>query len=206
MKSLFPLSIAGRMNRRNFIQYTLTSIVPSSLVSCASSSGFSMFPKYLVTPEMMNGEITKHFPYNHEIYALGSLRAFSPTLSLLPSQNKVRLHSQISLSPSASMSGLINRFIPKHSTTVYDGIITLNSGLRYEGASRGIYLQEPTVHALQLHGVPSAFTRQVQVAVNAFLPDFIEKKPVHTLDHSLAAQTLKSITVREEGVALGFGL
>jgi len=42
--------------------------------------------------------------------------------------------------------------------------------------------------------------------LNSFGPQILDRYPVHTLEQSLATRVLKSMTVKENGIALGFGI
>jgi len=86
------------------------------------------------------------------------------------------------------------------------GNCVIACGLRYDKSTRGIYLKDPVLETLDMVDIPTYYTSQAQNLINTFGPKLLDKYPVHTLEKSLAARVLSSMTVKENGIALSFGL
>lgn len=197
------------MKRRDVIKsLSLLGAVPI-VKSCAPgvSLGSGLLPQYLISNQMILSELLPHFPYQQSFSGLGSLKAVSPTLSMAPDINKVRMGLGLEASIASQIGAITG--IPQLGALAgrtQRGDCQLACGLRYDPKTRGIYLKEPVLESLNLQDIPLAYTDQARSLLNDFGPQFLEKRPVHTLDASFATKMLRSMTVKPEGISLGFGL
>ena len=193
------------MTKRNFLKNIPLAAGSLALGACAGSP---FLPQYLISNDMILKELLPYFPFNQSINGIGSIGLTTPQVSFAPDINKVRLNMGLQLGLSNTFSQLTGINIPglTSGNTLQQGSCQVACGLRYDRDTRGIYLQDATVESLQLSQISDSYTGQARSLINALAPKVLDQYPVHTLEPSLATRFLGSMTVRDNGISLGFGL
>ncbi len=189
------------MTKREFIKHLSLATGGVALSSCAGSS---FLPSYLISNEMIISQLLPHFPFNKSLSGIGSIGLTSPSVSFAPDINKVRMNMGVQIGLGESLA-----LIPGLSSlanSLQKGTCQLACGLRYDRNTRGIYLKDPTIESLQLNGVGNNYSNRVTGLVNALAPSIFNQYAIHTLQPSIATTFLGSMTVKDNGIALGFGL
>ncbi len=196
------------MNRRDLLK-RLPFVAGAALVpSCAELGGLTngLIPQYLISNDMIMKELLPFFPFNRNYNGIGSVSLTQPKLSFAPDINKVRLGLGVEAGLTqglAQMTGISSLGSLAGKKT---GFAQVACGLRYDKESRGIFLQSPSVESLQLDNIPGHYTNTISSLINEIAPSILNKKPIHTLEPSLATRFLGSMKVQQNGIALGFGL
>lgn len=174
----------------------------------ASCAGIPILPQYIISNQMILKELLPHFPYNKSFAGIGSMSLTSPQISFVPDINKVRLNMGLGLGLSQQVSEITGINIPglTSGSTQQNGSCQVACGLRYDRNTRGIYLKDLAIESLQLSNIGNSYTSNARSLVNAFAPAILDKTPIHTLEPSIATKFLGSMTIQNNGIALGFGL
>ncbi len=85
------------------------------------------------------------------------------------------------------------------------GTCQLACGLRYDRETRGIYLKDPVLEKLEIEHFSQVLTDPFRQVVNMFGPGLLDKRPIHTLDPSLASRFFAGMVVKPTGISLKFG-
>ena len=194
------------MKRRDLLK-SIPMLTGSVVFSSCAGITSALIPNYLISSNMIISRLLPHFPYSQSAQGIGQVRLTNPAVSFAPDINKVRLNLGVEAGLSNTLSQLTGikalDSITKLSTK---GSCQIACGLRYQKETRGIYLQNPTVEKLQLSNIPAQYADQSKSLINTLAPHLFNQYPIHTLEASLATRFLGSMTVKSNGIALGFGI
>jgi len=201
------------MKRRDLLKkLPLAAAAPAlPLINSCATNGLSLgpglTPQYLINTQMILSKLLPFFPFKQNVSGLANLSLIQPTFAMAPDINKVRIGLGLTAAASQGLGALTGiPALDALSGRSTNGRAQVACGLRYDKATRGIYLKEPNIEQLDLANIPSQYTNSARGLLNTFGPQLLDKRPIHTLDSSLATSVLKSMTVQNNGIALGFGL
>lgn len=200
--------VNNMMTKRTFLKNLPVAAGSIALSACAGGPLGSLLPQYLISSNMITKELLPYFPFNQSFTGLGSISLTAPKIGFASDINKVRLNMGLGLGLSDNLSKITGLNIPGLTTgaSQHQGSCQIACGLRYDKSTRGIYLKDPVIEALQLGQISNGYTNQARSLVNALAPQVLDRYAIHTLESSIATRFLGSMTVKDNGIALGFGL
>ena len=198
------------MNRRKSLRqlsYLATPLLVSSCSQVANLGRLALQSNYLVDQTSLLSRLLPHFPFNQQYQGIGQVSLSQPSFAMVPDQNKIRL----GLTTQAGLANNIGQqtgldFLNALGGQSTSGTCQLACGIRYNPDDNGIYLKEPVLEELNLSGLASSYTNSARSLINLVGPQILDRYPIHTLKSSFATRALQSMTVRDNGLLLDFGL
>ncbi|KAB7771986.1 DUF1439 domain-containing protein [Xanthomonas maliensis] len=136
-----------------------------------------------------------HFPQTHD--ALGGLIALTvsdPKLSLPPG-DRLKMAFDLAVGSAGGAPAPL-------------GNVTLTSGLRYDTAKQGFYLDQPTIDDFRPVNAGARLDHSTRQLLNAWLADYARKEPIYRIDPKIAAVLgavqVQSVAVQDGRVAVTF--
>lgn len=151
----------------------LASIV--ALAGCASRIGTALFGNEFAfaTPELQQS-LERRFPRDYEaLGGLATVRLMNPRLSIPAGGGRLRVDFDVGLGG------------PGGAGDTPDGRIAVTSGLRYDPATRGLHLLDPSLEHVELDAFGGAMNDTARSALNRWLVDYARDEPIHRFDDSL---------------------
>jgi hypothetical protein len=194
------------MNRRDLLRRAALCSPGFFLPGCATVADLALRNQFFIPTNYIAAKLNPYFPFQRGYQDVGQLSLSNPVFSMVPDQNKVRVGlttGMLAGSRLGELSGIpaLGQFAGMST----GGTCQLACGLRYDPASRGIFLKEPVVEKLDIQNFSTALTTPFRQLVNMFGPALLDKHPIHTLDASLASRFLQGMEVQPTGIALKFG-
>lgn len=135
------------------------------------------------------------FPQHHK--ALGGLLKLTvsnPKLTLPPG-NQLKLSLDLAMAAAGSGSSPLGR-------------VTLSSGLRYDTAQQGFFLDSPHVDAFHAADGSNSLDANSRALLDAWLADFARKRPIYRIDPDIArlmgALQVKSADIENGHLVVNF--
>ena len=157
------------------------------VAGCATLGNFTSMLGSQVTftqPQLQHA-LNRSFPRTHDAAGgLLSLRLTNPSLSIPYSSTRMRLSLDARIE-STTQTAL-----------AHSGRVAFTSGLRYDPATRALYLEAPRIEALEFGG-GSLDTAEHRL-VEAWLADYARRHPVYQLDDTLALRVAERQTTDVE--------
>lgn len=193
------------MTRRKILQRAFVLPPAVAVTSCATVADLALRSQYLIRTDQILSQLLPFFPFRQQYQGIGQLSLSNPVFSMAPDLNKVRIGLTTSVSAASTlgeMTGIpeLGRIAGKSSS----GTCQVACGLRYDSQTRGIYLREPAIERFEFDRLYSTFTKPLQQIINIFGPQLLDRRPIHTLEPSLATRFLNSMVVQQGGIALKF--
>jgi hypothetical protein len=172
--------------------------VVCSLALCAGSA--------LATPQIQGRQVsvqagdvqqylTGHFPQTHD--ALGGLLALTvsdPQLKLPPG-NRLDLAFDLAVATAGGAPSPI-------------GHVSLSSGLRYDNARQGFFLDQPSIENFEPVHSGAKLDSSTRQLLNSWLVDYARKQPIYRIDPSIAslmgALQVESAAVQDGHLVVNF--
>ncbi|MFC0678852.1 DUF1439 domain-containing protein [Lysobacter korlensis] len=124
-------------------------------------------------PELQQS-LDRRFPRDYDkLGGLVSVSLMNPRLSIPPGATRLRLDFDLGI---AALGG--NSRTP-------DGRFTLTSALRYDPATRGLHLMEPSIERVDIPSLGGVMNDTARGALNRWLVDYAREEPVYRFDDSL---------------------
>jgi len=177
------------------------------LPACSSVADLALRQQFFIPTSQILARLLPYFPFQQSFQNVGQLSLSNPAFNMVPAQNKVSLGMTTGVTAGAGLGALSG--LPALSQIAglsRTGTAQLACGLRYDKATRGIYLADPVLEKLEIENVSSALSNPFRQLVNLVGPQLLNKYPIHTLDPSLASRLLTGMVVQENGIALQFGV
>jgi hypothetical protein len=173
--------------------------------SCGTTIGRALQGQYLIRTDQILAQLLPFFPFQRQMPGVGQVSLSNPIFSMAPDINKVRVGLTTGIAAASGLAELTG--IPALGQIAgrgTAGTCQLACGLRYDSATRGIYLREPAIEKLEFQHLSSSLTTPFTQLVNLFGPQFLDQRPIHTLEPSLATRFLNQMVVQPGGIALNF--
>lgn len=200
--TLAPVACPGhtRVSRRVLLRQALaTPFAGLALMSPPAQAGVNLFKQtYDVSKDELQQRVQSRFPWKRSQGMLATLELTRPVLSLDPSNNRLRLAMQLTLSSQMLDQG-----------SSLSGVVNTSSALRYLRDSRSLALDQPHVEQLDLAELP-AFTAQPLSRMAALVVrDALDGQVIHSFkpdDLKVAWKAIEptGITVTPDGLSLAW--
>lgn len=175
------------MNPSNIGKMLCLSVLLASGLSFSTKAADNEFS---IAAPLIQQHLEAAFPRQYDaLGGLFTLTAREPQVSIPPSGQRL----QMAFSASASSGG-------GDDTPV--GRIQLSSGLRYDPASYALYLDQPTVDAVQPASAGHRVDEQTRLLLNLWLADYAKKEPLYQLDPAMVS-TLGGLQVESARIDNG---
>lgn len=148
------------------------------LAGCASRVGTVLFGNEFAfsTPELQQS-LDRRFPRDYDaLGGLVSMRLMNPRLSIPPGGGRLRVDFDLGFGG------------PGGAGDTPDGRFAVTSALRYDPATRGLHLMEPSVEYAEIPALGGAMNDAARGALNRWLVDYARNEPIHRFDDSLLAR------------------
>lgn len=170
-------SAASRRPRRiaRLLAVALVLTILSLMAGCASRIGTALFGNEFAfsTPELQQS-LERRFPRDYEaLGGLATVRLMNPRLSIPPAGGRVRVDFDVGFSG------------PRGGGDTPDGRIAVTSALRYDPATRGLHLLEPSLERVEIPALGGVMNDTARSALNRWLVDYARNEPIHRFDDSL---------------------
>lgn len=139
--------------------------------------------------------LTGHFPQTHG--ALGGLLALTvsdPQLDLPPG-NRLNLAFDLAVATAGGAPSPV-------------GHVSLSSGLRYDNARQGFFLDQPAIEDFKPVHAGARLDASTRELLNAWLVDYARKQPIYRIDPSIAglmgALQVESTAVQDGRLVVNF--
>lgn len=145
---------------------------------CATRVGTVLFGNEFAfsTPELQQS-LERRFPRDYEaLGGLATVRLMNPRLSIPPAGGRVRVDFDVGF---AGLRGGVDR---------PDGRVAVTSALRYDPATRGLHLAEPSLERVEIPALGGVMNDTARKALNRWLVDYARDEPIHRFDDSLLAR------------------
>lgn len=146
-----------------------------ALAGCASRIGTVLFGNEFAfsTPELQQS-MERRFPRDYEaLGGLATVRLMNPRLSIPPAGGRVRVDFDVGFGG------------PRGSDDTPDGRIAVTSALRYDPATRGLHLLDPSLERVEIPALGGVMNDTARSALNRWLVDYARDEPIHRFDDSL---------------------
>ncbi len=152
--------------RLAFMAIVATAGFAALLAGCA---GFLGGPRTIEIPkERIEDQLARRFPLNRRMLELVDVTVDTPTLSLLPDQNRVA--TEFHLSAGQSLLG-----------SAFRGTLAMTYGLRFEPSDATIRLSDVRVTKFDLSGVSDPASSRLNRLGALVAEDLLDDMPIHRL-------------------------
>ena len=148
-----------------------------------------------VPMEMINSTLSKQFPLK-ESRSFGTVEMLDPNILGAAGSDKLSIGTGFNIT---------NMFMPKG----ISGNLSLSSGVRYDPATKNLYLANPMVQDLKFQDFSLAkyLTNDMRNALGLLIAETISKKPIYNISKAgIGSGLVKGIDVRNGQIFLTFGL
>jgi hypothetical protein len=173
---------AARDNRRRrgFPPFAVAIVLAllAALTGCATRVGTVLFGNEFAfsTPELQQS-LERRFPRDYEaLGGLATVRLMNPRLSIPPAGGRVRVDFDVGFGG------------PRGGGDTPDGRIAVTSALRYDPATRGLHLLDPSLERVEIPALGGVMNDTARGALNRWLVDYARNEPIHRFDDSLLAR------------------
>jgi hypothetical protein len=145
---------------------------------CSTRVGTVLFGNEFAfsTPELQQS-LERRFPRDYEaLGGLATVRLMNPTLSIPPAGGRVRVDFDVGFGG------------PRGGSDRPDGRIAVTSSLRYDPATRGLHLLDPSLERVEIPALGGVMNNTARNALNRWLVDYARDEPIHRFDDSLLSR------------------
>jgi hypothetical protein len=126
------------------------------------------------TAPQLQRYLDKRFPRDYDkLGGLVTLSVMHPQLSIPPGSHRLRLDFDVGV-------GTMGAHASRPS-----GHFAVASGLRFDAATRGLHLDQPTLESVDMPSLGGAMNATGRDLVNRWLADYARDEPVYRFDDSL---------------------
>lgn len=145
------------------------------LAGCSSRVGTVLFGNELTFTELqLQQSLERRFPRDYEqLGGLVSISLMNPRLSIPPGTGRLRVEFDLGIS---ALGG---------DSRTPDGRFALTSALRYDPATRGLHLNEPSIERVEVPSLGGVMNDAARGALNRWLVDYARDEPVYRFDDTL---------------------
>ena len=126
------------------------------------------------TQPQLQQSLDRNFPKQYDkLGGLVSVTLLNPRLSIPQGSNRLRVDFDLGLGAlGADSSRPAGRF-------------ALTSALRFDPATRGLHLQDPSIESVDVPSLGGAMTSSARGLLNSWLVDYAREEPVYRFDNTL---------------------
>ena len=168
--ALFKL---GPMRTHHFLALTLATLLPLSAPAraaepLASSASLPAGARSLTFTEAeLNQAAAQHFPMQRSVQGLLQITLSRPQVRLQPASN--RLRTSVTLQVNEPFTG-----------RAYDGVVSVNHGLRYEASDRSLRMTAVQVDRVDFPSVPEPYRRLLADSAPQVVAQALTEMPLYT--------------------------
>jgi len=143
---------------------------------------------------MVNTTVQGNFPQNKKT-SYGTLLINKPNILSAKGGDKLGVGTSFKFS---------NMLMPKGIT----GSISLSSGVRYDPATKGVYLNSPMVDDIKFakFALSKYLTPSMRNSIGEVISQTLMKKPIYNLGNQVGASFVKGISVKNGSLIVNLGL
>lgn len=159
-----------------------------------ASAGFNFWTgEYTATIAELQAMVNKQFPLSQRYAEIVTVALSDPQLGFNPAANRLGITLRVAIASPLLRAGQV------------EGIATLSSALRYDGAARAIRLEQPRAERLELQGVVGRDAERLQqigglVAQEALQGRVLRSFTVEELTVGRKTYDIGEIVVLEDGI------
>lgn len=161
---------------KKFVLAGLLTCCAAALAACSTlgAAGALFGNEVAFTELQLQQSLGRKFPREYEhLGGLVSVTLMNPRLSIPPGASRLRVDFDVGVAGPGGDSG------------VPDGRFALTSALRYDPASRGLHLLEPSIEHVDIPSLGGVMNDAARSALNRWLVDYARNEPVYRFDDSL---------------------
>ena len=129
------------------------------------------------TAPQLQQQLDRRFPRDYDkLGGLVTLSVLHPRLSIPQGSRRLRLAFDVGIGA------------PGRDSRTPAGHLAIASGLRWDGSTRGLHLDAPSIESLQLPGLGEALSPTARDLVDRWLSDYAQREPVYRFDDGLMQQ------------------
>jgi hypothetical protein len=161
-----------------------------------AQAGYNLWTnEYTFTRRELESALARKFPYQARYLAIIDVRLTEPRLRFDVPRNRVTVEAN---------AAVTNPLTPGQT---FDGILALNSGLRYASAQRAVLLDRPELERFEFAQVPSQYSRQLNTVGAMVAQDLLHEYPLYTFkpeELRFKGREFEpgTITVQSDGIAV----
>ncbi len=153
------------MTRRRWLAAAAaTAATATVLIAACGSIGND----YTFSQSQLQSALERKFPFSKRYMELFDIQLTNPQLTLDPARNRVNVAFDATLDNRLFFSQPLN------------GRFALDSGLRYDPATRSVILQDPEVRQFDVKGLPGQFSRQLNALGGILAEQLLQGYPLYT--------------------------
>jgi hypothetical protein len=192
LKTLMTRNKSLRTMRRRVL--LAAAAIAFSFGSAGAYAGYNVWTgDYTFSRQELQSGVKTRFPRNLRYLDMFEVRLSNPELALDPAANRIITKVDARVSSPLLLAAPI------------DGVLTINSGLKYDAAARAVRLDRPVVERVDVAGVPAAYAQQMNEIGNAVAAQVLADYPLYTFkpeELQLNGQRFEpgAITVTADGI------
>ncbi|MDF3838104.1 DUF1439 domain-containing protein [Cupriavidus basilensis] len=152
-----------KMTRRRWLAAGTGAALAVGMAACGALGN-----DYTFSQSQLQAALERKFPFNKRYMELFDIQLANPQLTLDPGRNRVNVQFDATVD---------NRLFFRQALT---GRFALDSGLRYDQATRAIVLQDPQVQQFDVTGLPPQFARQLNALGGILAEQLLQGYPLYT--------------------------
>lgn len=142
--------------------------------STLSAVGALLGNEVMFSQPQLQQSLDRNFPKHFEkLGGLVSLTLLNPRLSIPQGSNRLRLDFDLGVGALGSDSSRPT------------GRFALTSALRFDPATRGLHLQDPSIESVDVPALGGAMNSSARGLLNSWLVDYARDEPVYRFDNTL---------------------
>lgn len=162
-----------------------------TLIAGCASVGALMGDSVSFTAPQLQAQLDRRFPRDYDkLGGMVRLSVLNPRLSIPPEGGRLRLDFDVGVGGLGSDS------------RSPAGHMAVSSGLRFDPARRGLFLDAPTLESADFQRLGGALSVGGRELANALLADYARDEPIYELDSSLVQRIAAR---RVQGTEIGNG-
>lgn len=178
----------------------LRSALPGALAaalafgSATAYAGYNVWTgDYTFSRQELQSGIKSRFPRNLRYLEMFDVRLSNPELALDPAKNRIVTKINARVTSQLFFAAPLN------------GVLTINSGLKYDAAARTVRLDQPVVERVDMDGMPASYAQQMNDIGNVVAAQVLADYPLYTFkpeELQLNGQRFEpgAITVTADGI------
>jgi hypothetical protein len=123
----------------------------AALTALSTCAGYNLWTnEYTFSQKQLQSALARKFPFSKR-YMVFDVNLTNPKLMLDAAANRVTVQVDARIDN------------PLFQPQTVNGVLALNSGLKYDAPSRSLRLDQPTVERFELSGVPAQYGKQMNM-------------------------------------------
>ncbi|OPX27693.1 MAG: hypothetical protein B1H07_00575 [Campylobacteraceae bacterium 4484_166] len=178
---------------------TIASLISILFISCAGMDPQGRGVSMVIPLGSINATLNQKFPMDKKVgegFFSGLLNISNPTVLGKSGKDKLDIGSSFKFTNSLLPDGL-------------NGAVSLASGVRYDKATKSLYLKDPEVQELKIQNftLSKFVTKDTRELITSMIVKVLKKEKIYTLsEKDISTGFVKAVDVRNGQVYLTFGL